>query len=290
MRKVLHGNFLFFLSLAALMTWGATQSAAQSPSKARRWRVIVIVPEQHLAQPRIPDPAVETMLCQQLIDAGYKVIDQDRIADLRYSAVMDRIQAGGPNAAKELTQLRRRFGADILITGEAFSQEVQRRTINTDLGEVLSIRCRAAVELKGIRMDTGEKIYADRIHKTGDPEPTVELSSKACLEAAAEEMAPSMLQKLDRLAFGNTQQIELKIRNVGSVARANQLEALLMQVPGVRDVNPGDFDANTYTTEISIDKMVLRSFAARLETAPALRKFKMKVQSASGSEITVNCK
>jgi hypothetical protein len=264
--------------------------AAQAPSKARRWRVMVIVPEQHLARPRIPDPAVETMICEQLINAGYKVIDQDRIADLRYSAVIDRIQAGGPGTAKELAQLRRKFGADILITGEAFTQEVQRQTVETDAGPLLNIRCRARVELKGIRMDTGEKIYADSIQKTGAPEPTVELSSKACLEMAAEEMAPEMLQKLDKLAFGTTQQIELEVRNVGSLARANQIEGLLRRVPGVQDVIPGDYDANTYSTEISISKMAVRSFATRLEIAPALKKFNMKVQSANGSKIIVNCK
>ncbi|MDF2440605.1 MAG: hypothetical protein JWN98_1589, partial [Abditibacteriota bacterium] len=111
-----------------------------------------------------------------------------------------------------------------------------------------------------------------------------------CLELGAEEMAPGMLQKLDNLAYGNRQHVELEVRNVGGLARANQIEELLRQVPGVRDVTPGDYDANTYSTEVSIEKVALRSFATRLEVAPALKKFKMRVQSASGSKIVVNCK
>ena len=283
-------HFPFSRSLALVLSLGAlalaTESAhAQPPSKARRWKVMVIVPEQHLQERRIPDPAVETELCRQFIDAGYKVVDQDRIADLRYSAVMDRILEGGPNATKEVMQLRRRFGADILISGEAFTQEVMRKTVDTDMGDMLQIRCRSRVELKAIRMDTGERIYTDALQKTGSPEPTVELSSKACLEETAQEMGPGVLAKLDHLAYGSTQSIELELHNIGSLTLASQLETLLGHIPGVKDVTPGDFDASTYFAEVTLTRISLRAFAARLESDPHLRRFRLKVQSANGSKI-----
>lgn len=282
MQKLL--SLLFFCALA--LAFAPFQTANAQP---RRWTVIVIVPEQHIARPNIPDPAVETSLSRQLINAGYKVIDQDRIKSLRYSAVMDRILAGGPNAQKEIVQLQRRFGADILITGEAFTMEVLRRNVETDLGTVTQIRCRARVELKGIRMATGEKIYADSIQKTGPDEPTVELSSKACLEDAADHLGPTMLAKLRGLSNTTRQNVELEIRNVGSFTRANQLETLIGRVPGVKNLSPADFDANTYRSEISLEKTQLRAFAARLESDAAFRRFKIKVQSANGSKIIARC-
>ena len=284
-------TFLYSLLLWSLPLLLPPQASAQTEEKqARRWRVMVIVPETHLAKPRIPDPAVETMLSKQLIDAGYKVIDQDRIGELRYSRIMDRILQGGSESKNDIIRLGRKFGADILITGEAFSQLVTRQTVDTDLGRVDEIRCRARVELRGIRMDTGEKIYADSIQKTGSADSTEELASKACLEQAAEDISSGLLVKLGKLAFSSSRQIELSIRGVSSQSKALQLEQALSMLSGVRDVSPGDYDAGTDETEVTLSSGSVRSFAARLETEPSLKKFRLHIQSANGSKIIANCK
>jgi hypothetical protein len=262
------------------------QTAEQDEAKARRWRVMVIVQEQHLARPRIPDPAVETALTRALIDAGYKVIDRDRVRELRYTEVVDRIVKGGPGALKEAQKLGRRFGADVLITGEAFSQEDgQPQVIETDLGRVTRLRCRARVELKGVRMDTAEMVFADAIHKTGSPEASVELASKRCLEQAADELGPAMLKKLDRLAFSPSQHVELQVRGVPSIAVSRAIEGALQKLPGVLDVSEGDYEARVYRTELRVDRSALRDVAARLETHPGLKRFRLKVESANGSRI-----
>lgn len=280
------------LLLLCVVAAGAAQAQDEDAAAARlkrRWRVMVIVPETHLARPRIPDPAVETELCRQLIDAGYKVIDQDRIKDLRYSAVVDRIIDGGPTAKKEAIQLMRRFGADVLVTGEAFSEEALRSNITTELGTVQGIRCRARVELKAIRMDTGEKFFADSMHRTGPPEPGEALSSKAALRDAAEAVGPKMLEKFDKIALSATQAIELHVRGIGSAARGGDLEEALARVPGIVDVAPGEMDGGEYHIEIEVEKTAIRGLARALESTPGLRAFKMKAQSVSGSKIIVNC-
>ena len=286
-------HFLLALILLTLLVPLFVPGPAQAQAanrRARRWRVMVIVPETHLYKPRIPDPAVETMLSKQLIDAGYKVVDQGRISDLRYSRVMDRILQGGTVSKAEVIRLGRRFGADILITGEAFSQLVTRQNVTTDLGPVDEIRCRARVELRGIRMDTGEKIYADSIQKTGSADSTEELASKACLEQAAEDISAGLLDKLGKLAFSGSRQIEISVRGLGSQSQALQLEQALSTLPGVQDVSPGDFDAGTDETEVTLGSSAVRAFAARLETDPRLRRFRLHVQSANGSKIIANCK
>ena len=200
----------------ASRTQDETKTDAQTRRLKRRWRVMVIVPETHISRPRIPDPAVETELSRQLIDAGYKVIDQDRIAAVRYGAVVDRILKGGPTARTEAQQLCRRFGADILVTGEAFTQAVTRGTQVTDIGTVEAIQCRSRVELRAIRMDTGEKFYADEIQKTGSAEPTEELSSKACLEQSASDISERLLARLETLSVAASQTVEIQVRGIGS--------------------------------------------------------------------------
>src|SRR5437879_2893850 len=186
--------------LFTLLAFVAVPSAAQNASPpTRRWRVIIIVPEQHLSRPRIPDPAVESTLSRLLIDAGFKVIDQDRIKEHRYSAQVDRIIKGGPDDTREAMQIGRRFGAAIFLTGEAFTQEVSRQRIETDLGIVDRVACRARIELRAIRVDTGERIYSDSMQRTGPPDATVELASKICLEQAADAMRSSLLARLRRI-------------------------------------------------------------------------------------------
>ncbi len=275
---------------AALL--GLTQicGAQSDDTKARRWRVMVIVQERHIDRPHIPDPAVETALSKQLIDAGYKVIDQDRIRDLRYSAVIDRIIAGGAAAGKEAMQLGRKFGADLLVTGEAFTQEESRENIVTDLGTVLRIRCRGRIEIKCIRMDTAEKIYADSLHKTGAPEATVELASKICLEQGGDEISASLLRKLDKLSLGSDQHIEVDVRGIASISESTALDRLIRKLPGVIDTGQGDYAGRTYSVEIHLNKTAISTFASELESHPSLKRFHLHVESANGSKIVATAR
>ncbi|HZO88029.1 MAG TPA: hypothetical protein VFB38_06780 [Chthonomonadaceae bacterium] len=198
---------------------------------------------------------------------------------------MDRILQGRADAKKEAIQIGRRFGADILVTGEAFTQEATRRMVDTDLGRLERVQCRGRLELKAIRVDTGEKIYSDALHKTGSPDATEELASKICLQQLGEEISEGLMRKLDKLALSPTRHIELEVRGIGSVSLANALEKALSKLEGVQEINPGDYNARIYETEVLLSTLSLRDFAARLETAPSLRRFHLHVQSASGSKI-----
>jgi hypothetical protein len=273
---------LFALLLLCL----AFGSAWASQEKARRWKVIVIVPEKHLTQPRIPDPAAETALCKALADAGYKVMDQDRVRELRSNAVEDRILRGGKGAEEECKRLARKFGADVLVTGEAFSQLVQRRQVETDLGQVTQFVCRARVELKAIRMDTGERFFSDAIQKSGEPELTEELGSKACLGEAGEELSSKLIEKMGALSAGSTAFVEVEVRNVSFTEGAAIREAL-RKSSGVVDVDQGEFEAKTWSMEITVRKSALPSIAAAFEANPLMRKRKLSVQSASKSKIVL---
>lgn len=141
-----------------------------------------------------------------------------------------------------------------------------------------------------MRVDTAERIYSDSIQKTGPPEPTVELSSKACLEEAGRALCPSLVRKLDKVALPSNRFVELQVRGIGGAARAKQLESALAKLPGVLEVAPDGFEANTYTAELTVSAATAGDLAAALETAAPLKPFHLKVQSASGSKIIANAR
>ena len=59
-----------------------------------------------------------------------------------------------------------------------------------------------------------------------------------------------------------TRQVILALVLIG-MALANELESALSHVPGVLDVQPGDFAAHVYSTEVHLSAPAARGFAAR---------------------------
>ncbi len=267
------------------------EPSAAAKASARHWRVIVLIPEKHLSQPRIPDPAAETAVRKELIEAGYKVIDQERVNALRDQAVIDRIFQQGKNASQEIIKLGQRFGADVLVIGEAFTQqEGVPRQVTTDLGTVTRVQCRGRLELRAYRTDSAEIFFSDSRHQTGSPDATVELASKACLTDLGETVGVLLLKKLAGLSASSTQQMEMVVQKVASASAALDLERIIGKMPGITEVGPGAYTAHTDTFEITIDKSAILPFHTSLETSPGLKKFHLTIQSKSASRVVLESK
>lgn len=281
-------NALIGVILVAVFCSGPGFAQAQKERIRRQTTVMVIIPETHIQIPRIPDPACETAVYRALMDAGYKTVDVEFIKKIRYEDSVERIIRGGKNWRADLVRLRKANPADVLVTGEAFSELVSSRTVETDLGTVPRIYCRARVELKAIRMDTGERIWSDSNHQTGPPESTERLSSKACLEAAGQTLADgSLIAALDKTI--PERYIELKVTGL-SFSRGDSFRQALRGVPGVKSVAPGRFTGNQYEVEATVSTALYGNIASRLETAASMKKFRFKVRSVSGSLITADAK
>lgn len=213
------------------------------------------------------------------------MVDQDRYRDIRYSDAVDRIVKGGRGADTEAAKIGRRFGADIFVTGEAFTQVATDTTEDIDGIRVRRLQCRARVELRAVRVDTAERIYSDAAQRTGAPDVSEELASKVALAQTAEVMAERLLSKLEKLAFGVGQHIELEIRGVPSVAVSSDVEKAISKLQGVVEVSPGTYETRIYRTEVLIARSALREFAAKLTTVSNLKRFRLKILSATGSRI-----
>lgn len=144
-------------------------------------KVMVIVPETHL-QRVIPDPAGETEILRKLIESGFRAIDPAVYGTVRNGASFkDAIKE--PMAA---AAIGKKFGADILIYGEAFSQHVSTEN-NT-------VTCRARIEVKAVLTATGEIIATNGAH-AGGQDIAESTSSKAALRNAGAAMAEYLLDQ-----------------------------------------------------------------------------------------------
>jgi hypothetical protein len=142
---------------------------------------MVIIPEYHLTV-RIPDPAGETEINRKFIDAGFKVVDPALYAALEKTIEFD-------EAAKDpmkAISLGKRFGADIVIYGEAFSE------IAGHLGNQVS--CRARVEARAVRTDDATIIATNGL-EAGALDIAEHVAGKAALRKAGGLVADYMLSQ-----------------------------------------------------------------------------------------------
>lgn len=139
-------------------------------------RLMVVIPEHHLTR-KIPDPAGETEIIKRLLEKGFKVVDQSQIAKIRYG---DQVKAALEGDVNLAVKIGLQYGAEVIIIGEAFSESAGR-----GIGGMES--CRARVEARAIKTDTGEILVADGRH-AGGLDITEAIAGKKALQKAGGEL------------------------------------------------------------------------------------------------------
>jgi hypothetical protein len=148
---------------------------------------MVVVPETLLGRPRVPDPAGETELIRQLVEAKFRVIESSEIARIRYSTEMGNILKEADIPA--MKALASRYGCDIFVAGEAFSELVAAPAGST------GVTARARIEVKAFIVQTGEILAADgTVGGAGDQTPAI--AAKTALKNAATEMTHYLVTKI----------------------------------------------------------------------------------------------
>lgn len=247
------------------------------------WRLMVVIPETHLRRPRIPDPAAETEIVRQLVEAGFKVVDQASIRPIRYSPEVERALEGD---IAVLRQLGRRFGVDIVIIGEAFSDLVGRTPIHDPILKTTTelVSCRARVEARAVRVDTGEIVAADGVHVSG-AEATEELASKKALQNAGAKLAAQLIPKIAALPMPRVRIVKVIISGWKSRQEAGRFEEALRHLPQIRSVIHLDFTGNTNICEVEMEVMEATKLAALLEQHPSLKPFNIVIVNDSPGKV-----
>jgi TolB-like protein len=163
-----------------------TSKAKKIPEAWKRPIVMVIIPEMHVRQPQLIDPAGETEIIKRLINADFKVIDSE------YVNLMKTNQAKAKKMFKSIktsTDYAETKGVDVLLYGEAISERA------TGLGDFEG--CRARVELKAIRVKNDQILVADSAHG-GATDLAETVAGKKAIAQAANRLADTFLYSMAR--------------------------------------------------------------------------------------------
>ncbi|MCC7495413.1 MAG: flagellar assembly protein T N-terminal domain-containing protein, partial [Fimbriimonadaceae bacterium] len=241
---------------------------------ARQWRVMVCIPEQHIRRV-VPDPAAENAMMRQLIAAGLPVIDQRQSAELRNNQELLLRIAGNPTLA---AQLRAKYNAEVLVTGEAFSQD-----IDPIAGQAA---CRARLEIKAIDLNTAEVLAAEDQHSTGTDQ-TSELAGKVALRKAADEIAERFIDMIYRrpMPSAGMARVEITITGFKGFTAADRFKKNLAKLPGVSAVRQLEFAQGLLKVEVELNHALAENLPVMLESDPSMKEFKIGVQSVTTSTI-----
>lgn len=208
------------LKFESLRRWW-TEVEAQADNPVKKLKIMVVIPEYHIARV-IPDPAGETEVIRNLLSEDFRLIDQKQVETIRSKDLVKRAAAGDP---KELLAIAQGFGADLLLVGEAFSQDVAPDPLIS--GGLPT--CSARIEARIIRCDTGEIVAADDGQgRAVDHSPAV--AAKAAIRDAAKRMSEKLIVTMLKPRQPGSAKIKIVLAGADFDLKL-QFEELLNSIP-----------------------------------------------------------
>lgn len=225
-------------------------------------RVMVVIPEQHLTRRRVPDPAGETEIIKRLLQKGFKVVDQSQVKRIRYN---DQVRAALTGDDKTAAKIGLQYGAEVIIIGEAFSEFATKGGV---LGNMIS--CRARVEARAIRTDTGEIIAAEGKQAAGI-DISENIAGKKALQNAGGQLGEYLIAQILsrwRSEVADTTSVQLAIAGMNYQQFVKFKMVLKSKVRGVKAIHQRTFSGKRGVLDIDFkgdsqalaDELALRNF------------------------------
>lgn len=259
-----------FTELAPVVTLVATPAppkpaqVAKRPTKALttqqkvgKPRIMVILPETHISRPA-PDPAGETEIIRQLLEAGFKLVDQSQSKKVREN---EQYLAQLRNDPAKVAALGREYGAEIVVFGEAFSE-----TVGSMPG---GVRVMARVEARAVRCDTAEILVAHGLESEATEASELVSAKKALRQAGqlvAKYFAEQLANRWSREAE-ESRSLEVLISDISYPQLVKLKAALKGEVDGVQAFHQRSYEQNLARFEVDyegdpqdlVDTLVARS-------------------------------
>lgn len=276
-----------FFSAVMLITIGLSLlpfCRQSSEAGVRKERIMVVIPEVHLSRPKVPDPAGETEIVRTLIEAGYKLVDQQQVKKIRNNDVFDKAWKGDMEGALKIA---RKFDAEILVVGEAFS-EFAGTTRVPDMrgmpgGNLIS--CTARVEAKAVRADTGQIIATYGAHGSG-LHVTENIAGKTALANAGKEVGEYFVKMFaSKSPAASGVGIEMIVDGIKGFSALNGLKRKLSSIQGVDHVEVLNFEGGAATIDITFKGNAMEFAAAMEENG-----IKLKIQKLEATRIKAEYK
>ncbi len=233
-------------------------------------KVMVVIPEYHI-QRKIPDPAGETEIIKKFVNAGFPVVDPTMYMALKTNGTLSDIVKNPVEAAN----IGARYGADIIIIGEAFSEATSN--VNG------MVSCRARVEARAINTRNATIVAADGKHGSG-LDIAESVSAKVALRNAGSEIANSFMVKLcggnssgqgsGSNSSGSSQQLLVRNIDYGTLSTLSGIVSGLTGVDSVsKNYSKGDGTLQ-FKNSGSIDKIVDAIMSSSLGNSLEVDQFK----------------
>ena len=149
-------------------------------------RILVVVPETIILRPAAPDPAAETEIINGLLKEHYLLVDQNLITGIRYT---DYVVDAYNNDSEAINYLYSKYNIDVLIIGEAFSEEIG------EYEGIISFKAR--LEVKIIVTSNKQIIMSESVEATG-LDVTSLVAGKKALKNAGKKMTPYIINALEQ--------------------------------------------------------------------------------------------
>ncbi|MCK8817877.1 flagellar assembly protein T N-terminal domain-containing protein [Natroniella sulfidigena] len=240
-------------------------------------RVMVVIPGEEYIRRRwnsaraISTPAAEREITRQLLDAGFRLIDQNQVDQARNSEGVRRALAGDADAFREL---RAEYDADLLVIGEATSQFVEERQ------GFYSYRATLSTEV--VETDTAELVASHGVSESGI-DITETAAARDSLANAGAKMGEYLLDVVSEAISDGERSVQLTISGI-SFSDVDDFEAELKEMSFVdavylRDFSGGSarFDLNTSILPMQLSREIANE-----------SEFSLEVTGVSGSQINLS--
>lgn len=206
----------------------------------RNPKIAVYVPEQHLNY-NVGGAGGETAIVKTLLNAGFSNVIEVGTG-LNYQSPM------AMNVA-QMKEAAYRYGADIMIVGESFSEGVGDMGNYLPGNQVTNMQaCRARVEAKMFIVRTGQVIAADGKYGSAYDNSQA-IAAKKALASAGEQMGNYFVDQITGM-YTSRQGVEV-IVYAADFSKINLVQSSLGRVNHVRNVNLSSYENGRAVFNIS---------------------------------------
>ena len=232
------------------------------------WKVGVFIPESYVGKP-IPDPAAETSIIQNLLKAGFRVIDKAKQQELQADEAAKRAAIGD---LASLRDIKREYDVDIFITGEAFAEYVDE----AKQGGITFYRSRGRIEAKAYYTDTGELLsmtdaFADGLDQTES------LSAKQCLKNLGKKTGSTLVEDILLAPAAMTPFVTVKISNIKSISTASEFQKALKDLPGVTQVKRDRYTSGTLELNVYVKSEYREDLPEQIENSSIAKRLGLAI-------------
>ena len=251
---------------------GSQAEKSKSETLVKKPKVMILISERHW---QAPNPATETEVIRKFTEKGYKVIDPNQIRKTHPSEPPGGLLHGDPAAA---AAIGRQHGAELVIVGEAFSNDTQ-----ISYGLYTS---RATAEIRMLDVDTAT-IFVAKSQTGSGSDLTENMATQKAFQNAGEQLADYLMKQIEdqwKKRGPKAYEVSLVVTEL-TFSQLVQLEQMLQNWRGIDAVNLRSFEAGVAVLGLETRNNA-QNLAGQLVSKP-LNQFSLDVTNFNTMQIDV---